>query len=389
MKTIDGSVDGLYWLRYCFDNPDCSWDTKKILVIIKSSFHVSRCQVRCVLGASVDRTIVAVVVRSSLLFFLHSCVTTSRVFCNYCYYDDIGLEIKERGPNHYALLGVTRESNPLEIKRSYKKLSLQLHPDKNPSPDASDQFDRVKQAYDVLMDLELREVYNKFGKEGIAANKRFNENQFLMEVAVFYVSWAIMAFMLTMGKTSGSAREWVFTGLIAMMVIEVVVMTSQQNPIPASLFPTLTEADLVRIMHSLFPAFMNGCRSMGSYLYVDLDAQLRMLLLALQEQNKDVLMVLRDVQIGVQTIQANGLGGGGGHRLNSTADLPVVTEGGSSTCGIRPTPTGKIRELQNRLQASDATVAQAVQSLKGEQQSSNLGFYGMIIGYIVISYLFN
>lgn len=298
-----------------------------------------------------------------------------------------GLEIKERGPNHYNLLGVTRESSPLEIKRSYKKLSLQLHPDKNPSPDASDQFDRVKQAYDILMDLELREVYNKFGKEGIAANKRFNESQFLMEVAVFYVSWAIMAFVLTMGKKSGSAREWVFSGLIGMLVIEVVVMTSQQNPVPASIFPTLTEADLVRIMHSLFPAFMNGCRSMGSYLYVDLDAQLRMLLLALQEQNKDVLMVLRDVQIGVQTIQANG-GGGGGHRINSTADLPVVSEGGS-TGGIRPTPTGKIRELQNRLQSSDANVAQAVQSLQPEQQSSNLGFYGMIIGYIVISYLFN
>lgn len=296
------------------------------------------------------------------------------------------MEIQDRGPNHYALLGVTRDSNPLDIKRSYKKLSLQLHPDKNPSPDASDKFDQVKQAYDVLMDLELREVYNKFGKEGINANKRFNENQFLMEVAVFYVSWAVMAFLLTMGKKSGSAREWVFTGLIVMLIVEVVVMTSQQNPIPSWMFPTLTEHDLVKIMHSLFPAFMNGCRSMGSYLYVDMDAQLRQLLLALQEQNKDVLMVLRDVQIGVQTIQANGLGGGGGPRLASTADLPVTTEGGTA---IRATPTGKIRELQSRLQHSNANVAQAVQSLKTEQQSSNLGFYGMILGYIVISYLFS
>ena len=298
----------------------------------------------------------------------------------------LGLEIHDRGPNHYSLLGVTRDSNPLDIKRAYKKLSLQLHPDKNPSPDASDQFDRVKQAYDVLMDLELREVYNKFGKEGIAANKRFSENQFLMEVAVFYVSWAVMAFLLTMGKKSGSAREWIFTGLIVMLVVEVVVMTSQSNPVPTWMFPTLTEADLIRILHSIFPAFMNGCRSMGTYLYVDMDAQLRQLLLALQEQNKDILMVLRDVQIGVQTIQVTG-GGGGSHRMTSTADLAVTSDG--SVGGIRATPTGKIRELQSRLQHSNASVAQAVQSLKTEQQSSNLGFYGMILGYIIISYLFS
>ena len=85
-----------------------------------------------------------------------------------------GLELQARGPNYYSILGVNRSSNPLEIKRAYKKLSLQLHPDKNPSPTASDDFDAVKQAYDVLMDMEFREVYNKFGKEGIKNNKRYD-----------------------------------------------------------------------------------------------------------------------------------------------------------------------------------------------------------------------
>lgn len=294
------------------------------------------------------------------------------------------MEVKERGPNHYALLGVTRDSNPLEIKRAYRKLSVQLHPDKNDSPDAANEFDRVKQAYDVLMDLELREVYNKFGKEGIQQNKRYSETQFLMEAGIFYVSWGVMTFFLTMGKKSGSARDWTLTGLILMLVVEVVVMTSQTNPLPSSLFPTLTEADLVCVLHSLFPAFMNGCRSMGAYLYVDLDAQLRQLLLALQEQNQDILLVLRNVQIGVSNIQTSG---GGGARVTgpaSTSNLPVATDG---TSGV--TPTGKIKELQARLHHSNGTLAQAVQSLKQEQTSSGLGFYGMILGYIVISYLFS
>lgn len=296
-----------------------------------------------------------------------------------------GLEMQAKGPNYYARLGVTRSSNPLEIKRAYKKLSLQLHPDKNPSPDATDQFDAVKQAYDVLMDMELREVYNKFGKEGVDGNKRYNETQFLIEVGIFYVTWGMMVFMLTLGKKSGEARNWTFTGLVVMLVLEITLMSSQTNPIPTWLAPASTEYEAVWLMHSLFPAFMNGCRSLGSYLYVDLDAQTRALLLALQEQGKDILLVLRDVQIGVQSIQLNGGGGGGG--APRLAGAHTNTTGGPVP---RATPTGKLKELQDRLQTSNTNVAQAVHQLKNEgNSSSNMGFYLMIIGYIAISYLFN
>jgi curved DNA-binding protein CbpA len=298
------------------------------------------------------------------------------------------MELQQRGANYYQMLGVTRSSNPLEIKRAYKKLSLQLHPDKNPSPDAADQFDTVKQAYDVLMDLELRDVYNKFGPTGVKNNKRYSETQFLLEVAIYYVSYGMMAFMLTLGKKSGDARNWTFTGLLCMLIIEVVVMTSQGNPLPAWFLPQFTEFELIWLLHSLFPAFMNGCRSLGSYLYTDIDEQTRQLLLALQEQNKDILLVLRDMQINIQSIQIHG--GGSGNGTNpSTANARVVTEGNASSSRI--TPTGKIRELQQRLLATNTNVAAAVDSLKASDKatgSSNMGFYLMIVAYIVVSYMF-
>jgi hypothetical protein len=234
------------------------------------------------------------------------------------------------------------------------------------------------------MDMELREVYNKFGKEGIKSNKRFDETHFLLELGVFYVSYGMMAFLLTLGAKSGNARNWIFTGLMCMLVIEVSVMTSQSNPIPTWLFPTVTEHDLVWLLHSLFPAFMNGCRSLGSYLFVDLEAQTRQLLLALQEQNKDILLVLREVQIGVQTVQTHGGGGGG-------AQPRLVTDGVPGGPIPRATPTGKLKELQGRLLSGNSNVAQAVQQLKGDStgKSSNIGFYLMIVGYIVVSYLFS
>jgi len=166
-------------------------------------------------------------------------------------------------------------------------------------------------------------------------------------------------------------------------------MTSQSNPIPPWLLPQMTEYDIVWLMHSLFPAFMNGCRSLGSYLFVDLDGQTRQLLLALQEQNKDILLVLRDVQIGVQNVQAHGGGGVGGAAPSSTARL--VSETTPVPGGPRgATPTGKLKELQDRLHSSNATVARAVSDLKSDNKSSssNMGFYAMIMGYILISYLF-
>ena len=57
-----------------------------------------------------------------------------------------GMCVQARGPTHYQLLGVTRESIPLEIKRSHRKFSVTLHPNKNPSPTATEEFDAVKRS---------------------------------------------------------------------------------------------------------------------------------------------------------------------------------------------------------------------------------------------------
>lgn len=251
------------------------------------------------------------------------------------------------------------------------------------------------------MDLELRDVYNKFGPSGIKQNKRYSETQFLLEVAVYYVSYGMMAFLLTLGKKNGDSRNWIFTGLLCMLIIEVVIMTHQttnngmDSIIPVWLLPQFTEYEFIWLLHSLFPAFMNGCRSLGSYLYIDLDEQMKILLFSLHEQNKDILLVLRDVQINVQNIQMHG--GGGGNHIQSTANMPVA---GSDENNIpsssriynaypRATPTGKLSELQQRLQASNVNVAAAVNQLKSDKSSSsNMGFYLMIIAYIGVSYFF-
>jgi molecular chaperone DnaJ len=66
--------------------------------------------------------------------------------------------------DYYEILEVTRSASEEEVKRSYRKLAVKYHPDKNPDdPHAEEKFKELGEAYDVLMDVEKRSAYDRFG----------------------------------------------------------------------------------------------------------------------------------------------------------------------------------------------------------------------------------
>ena len=75
--------------------------------------------------------------------------------------------------DHYEVLGVERTASPEEIKKAYRKLARELHPDVNPSEDAAERFKSVTHAYDVLSDAEQRERYDMGGAGGFAGGGNF------------------------------------------------------------------------------------------------------------------------------------------------------------------------------------------------------------------------
>lgn len=65
--------------------------------------------------------------------------------------------------DYYAMLGVSRDASPDEIKRAYRKLARELHPDVNQDPGSQERFKEVTAAYEVLSDPEKRQMYDLGG----------------------------------------------------------------------------------------------------------------------------------------------------------------------------------------------------------------------------------
>jgi molecular chaperone DnaJ len=70
--------------------------------------------------------------------------------------------------DYYEVLGINKNATPDEIKKAFRKLAMQYHPDRNKAPDAEDKFKEINEANEVLSDPQRRQQYDQFGHE--AAN---------------------------------------------------------------------------------------------------------------------------------------------------------------------------------------------------------------------------
>lgn len=85
-------------------------------------------------------------------------------------------KLSTSGDSLYETLGLPKTSTPEDIKRTYRRLALKYHPDKNPdNPEAAEKFKDINRAHCILTDLTKRNIYDNYGSLGLYVAEQFGE----------------------------------------------------------------------------------------------------------------------------------------------------------------------------------------------------------------------
>ncbi|DBA03204.1 TPA: hypothetical protein N0F65_003924 [Lagenidium giganteum] len=207
----------------------------------------------------------------------------------------IRMEFAEQESNFYHVIGVPRDSSLSDIKKAYRTRSVDLHPDKNTAPDAVEQFNRLRLAFDVLGDADKRSLYDLFGEDAVAKERVVLQVETIIGTLSFYAVWAVTTYILTLSEAARDARAWSYAGEILFLVLEVNLKFSGAH-LPPNLFPYMTIHEFTKIVRMAFPPFMNGCRAIGGYFYRNIAQENFKISIELLKSNQAVLLALRQLQ---------------------------------------------------------------------------------------------
>ena len=213
--------------------------------------------------------------------------------------------------SYYSLLNSPITATSADLRRAYKAAAIRLHPDKNPTPSAADEFTLLTKAHDILQNAEHRSLYDRHGPaaaEYAASHPSTGQwmNQAMFDAGLWYLMWGGLTYVLCMGKAAVMGRNIAWTLLFLTALAEYHLVLRQWDPL-TSLFPHTPAFEKVQFLRALYPSLMNAARLLSQFLFVDRDALHFALMRDVLASNVLILSTLRQVQA---TVERGGVGGG-------------------------------------------------------------------------------
>jgi len=288
-------------------------------------------------------------------------------------------ELFAGGGNYYTVLDVPVGGSIASFRKAYKRQSLIYHPDKvgatTPEEEAvaQEHFLRIREAYEVLTDPTRKATYDRYGPEMLEVqdNARSNEDmsaattRILVEMAFFYVQYAVMVFIHTIGQPSNSpARTWSFGGLLGLGVADGMMKFGGANLL-GGIFTRMPIFEQINILRSMYPGFMCGLNVYTKLTWIDPVQIYTQKLDRVIAQNEQIMLAMK---MFVQaTNQRRGGGGEGASPGGASVPGPAVTA--QAAAALSETVPGRSKKARGPGVSTAAKGSKAAAKIEKEKAS--------------------
>lgn len=193
-------------------------------------------------------------------------------------------------PNYFEILGVPRSATAKDIKQAYRKLSLDLHPDKNPTKEAEELFLLASKAQTTLLNDEFRDAYDRWGEEGLKWIEH-SQNMYLnglVRIGIFVLSHFVMVFILTISVSSTNARSYSF-GFLGFIVVILANLRFGEDDLLIPFNPSMTKDQKCNLISSSMGLVVTMICAIQRFFYYDFEEKIFKLLSEIKTNQDAVL----------------------------------------------------------------------------------------------------